>query len=224
MPAAKSWLGENRPAWLGAATNGRAPAQAERVCRLDGVQFAYRAGLPVVDDVDLELHRGEIVVLVGANGTGKTTIAKLAAGLLTPDSGTVDLRGRAGMLLQDPTRYAIRERADEEVAVGVHGDRGRAREALGALGLGGMEDRHPRDLSSGERERLALASVLVIDPDLLVLDEPTRGVDPQRKAELAELLHAGSERRATLVVTHDEDFARAVADRSVLLGQEPVLV
>jgi energy-coupling factor transport system ATP-binding protein len=87
-----------------------------------------------------------------------------------------------------------------------------------------MEGRHPRDLSSGERERLALASVLVIDPDLLVLDEPTRGVDPQRKAELAELLHAGSERRATLVVTHDEDFARAVADRSVLLGQEAVLV
>ena len=224
LPAAKDWLGKNRPAWLGAATNGRTAARSEPVCRLDGVQFAYRAGLPVVDNVDLELHRGEIVTLAGANGTGKTTIAKLAAGLLVPDSGTAELRGRAGMLMQDPTRYCIRERADEEVAVGVHGDRARAGNALVALGLGGMEDRHPRDLSSGERERLALASVLVIDPDLLVLDEPTRGVDPQRKAELAELLHAGSERRATLVVTHDEDFALAVADRSVLFGQEAVLV
>ena len=128
------------------------------------------------------------------------------------------------MLLQDPTRYCIRERADDEVAVGVQGDRRRARDALRALGLGGMEGRHPRDLSSGERERLALASVLVIEPDLLVLDEPTRGVDPQRKAELAELLHAGAECRATLLVTHDEDFAHVVADRSIMLGQEAVLV
>ena len=224
VSAAKDWLGENRPIWLGASSNGRLAVQAEPVCRLDGVQFAYRAGLPVVENVDLELCRGEIVALAGANGTGKTTIAKLAAGLLAPDSGTAELRGRAGMLLQDPTRYSIRERADEEVAVGVQGDRARARSTLGALGLAGLEGRHPRDLSSGERERLALASVLVIDPDLLVLDEPTRGVDPQRKAELAELLHAGAEHRATLLVTHDEDFAHAVADRSVKLGQEPVLV
>ena len=223
VSVAKDWLGENRPIWLGAAMNGRVAVQAEPVCRFAGVQFAYRPGLPVVENVDLELCRGEIVALAGANGTGKTTIAKLAAGLLAPDSGTAELRGRAGMLLQDPTRYSIRERADEEVAVGVQGDRARARNALRALGLAGMEGRHPRDLSSGERERLALASVLVIDPDLLVLDEPTRGVDPHRKAELAELLHAGAGRRATLLVTHDEDFAHAVADRSIMLGQEAVL-
>jgi energy-coupling factor transporter ATP-binding protein EcfA2 len=222
--AAEDWLGKNQPFWLRESTNGRAAVQGELVCRLDNVQFAYTAGLPVVDDVNLELHRGEIVSLAGANGTGKTTIAKLAAGLLAPDSGTARLSGRAAMLLQDPTRYCIRERADEEVAVGVHGDRARARDALGALGLAGMEGRHPRDLSSGERERLALASVLVTEPDLLVLDEPTRGVDPHRKAELAELLHTGAERRATLVITHDEDFARAVADRSILLGRDAVRV
>jgi energy-coupling factor transport system ATP-binding protein len=224
LPAATDWLGQHRPLWLGASHNGRSAAQGEPVCRLAGVGFSYHAGLPVVEGVDLELRRGEIVALAGANGTGKTTIAKLAAGLLTPDSGTVQLKGRAAMLLQDPSRYCIRERADEEVAVGVHGDRTRANAALAALGLAGLESRHPRDLSSGERERLALASVLVIEPDLLVLDEPTRGVDPQRKAELADLLHAGSERRATLVVTHDEDFARAVADQSIVLGQEAVLV
>jgi energy-coupling factor transporter ATP-binding protein EcfA2 len=223
VSVAREWLGENRPIWLGPSANGRVAVQAEPVCRLADVQFAYRAGLPVVENLDLELCRGEIVALAGANGTGKTTIAKLAAGLLTPDSGTAELRGRAGMLLQDPTRYSIRERADEEVAVGVQGDRARARNALGALGLAGMEGRHPRDLSSGERERLALASVLVIDPDLLVLDEPTRGVDPQRKAELAELLHSDAGRRATLLVTHDEDFAHAVADRSIMLGREAVL-
>ena len=224
VPAAEDWLAENHPVWLRESTNGRAAMPRERVCHLDNVQFAYTAGLPVVDGVDLELHRGEIVALAGANGTGKTTIAKLAAGLLKPDAGTALLHGRAAMLLQDPTRYCIRERTDEEVALGVQGDRARADDALASLGLAGMEGRHPRDLSSGERERLALASVLVIEPDLLVLDEPTRGVDPQRKAELAELLHAGSEHRATLVVTHDEDFARGVADRSILLGQGAVHV
>jgi energy-coupling factor transport system ATP-binding protein len=221
---AENWLGQNRPVWLGASDIGRAATPGEPVCRLQGVQFAYRAGLPVVDGLDLELRRGEIVALGGANGTGKTTIAKLAAGLLAPDAGTVERRGRAGMLLQDPSRYCIRERVDEEAAVGVGGDRGRTLGALAALGLAGMEGRHPRDLSTGERERLALASVLVIDPDLLVLDEPTRGVDPQRKGELAELLHSGSERRATLVVTHDEEFARIVADRSITLGREALVV
>jgi len=80
------------------------------------------------------------------------------------------------------------------------------------------ERRHPRDLSSGERERLALAAVLVADPQILILDEPTRGVDPPRKAELAELLHRDAARRATLVVTHDLVFAGEVADREVALG------
>ena len=103
------------------------------MCRLEGVRFAYSAGLPVVDGVDLELRRGEIVALGGANGTGKTTIAKLAAGLLKPDAGTAELRGRAAMLLQDPSRYCIRERADEEVAIGVHGDRRRALERSGEV-------------------------------------------------------------------------------------------
>jgi energy-coupling factor transport system ATP-binding protein len=224
VPAAEEWLGQNRPIWLGAGGNGRAATRGEVVCRLEGVQFAYCPGLPVVDGVDLELRRGEVVALRGANGTGKTTIAKLAAGLLKPDAGTAEVRGRAAMLLQDPSRYCIRERVDEEVAVGVQGDRDRALAALAGVGLTGTESRHPRDLSTGERERLALASVLVTEPDVLVLDEPTRGVDPQRKAELAELLRAGSGRRATLVVTHDEEFARIVADRSITLGLEAALV
>jgi energy-coupling factor transport system ATP-binding protein len=86
---------------------------------------------------------------------------------------------------------------------------------LAAVGLAGLEARHPRDLSSGERERLALAAVLVTEPDVLILDEPTRGVDPERKAELAALLEAGRDLRTTLVVTHDQVFAADVADRTI---------
>ena len=122
------------------------------------------------------------------------------------------------MLLQDPGRYLVRERVDEEVALG--SDLVRARAALAAVGLAGSEARHPRDLSTGERERLALATVLVAEPDVLVLDEPTRGVDPERKHELAALLRAQAAGRATLVVTNDRAFARAVADREVSIVPE----
>jgi energy-coupling factor transport system ATP-binding protein len=220
----ETWLREHRPSWLGQETNGSSAAGGGSVCRLDRVGFSYGAGSVVLNGLGLELGRGEIVVLSGPNGSGKTTAAKLAAGLLVPTSGRVERTGRAAMLLQDPSRYTVRERVDEEVALGVHGDMRRVGATLEAVGLGGRESRHPRDLSSGERERLALASVLAVEPDLLVLDEPTRGVDPPRKRELAQLLRSQADRRATLVVTHDEEFADAVADRTLALGREAILV
>jgi energy-coupling factor transporter ATP-binding protein EcfA2 len=92
-----------------------------------------------------------------------------------------------------------------------------ARVTLARLGLAQHEERHPRDLSSGERERLALATVLATEPEFLVLDEPTRGVDPERKQELARLLRADAPTRGTLVVTHDLPWAAEVADRVVEL-------
>jgi energy-coupling factor transport system ATP-binding protein len=187
----------------------------EPVCVLERVSFAYEPATPVVEDFGFELGRGEIVALLGPNGSGKTTLAKLAAGLLEPQAGSVARAGRACYLSQDPGRYLVEERADEEVALAVGGDLRRARRALAKLGLEAYAGRHPRDLSSGERERLAVAAVLVAEPDLLVLDEPTRGVDPQRKAELAELLRSEAAARATLVVTNDHVFAGAVADRVV---------
>ncbi|MFL5923878.1 MAG: ABC transporter ATP-binding protein [Gaiellaceae bacterium] len=191
-----------------------AEPSGEAVCTLEGVSFAYDA-VPVVQDASLRVGRGEIVALVGPNGSSKTTLAKLAAGLLEPAAGRVERSGRACYLSQDPGRYLVRERADEEVALAVGGDLARARHALASVGLVGFDERHPRDLSSGERERLALAAVLVAEPDLLVLDEPTRGVDPPRKDELAALLRAQAPGRATLVVTNDLVFAAEVADRHV---------
>jgi energy-coupling factor transport system ATP-binding protein len=219
---ARNWLAEHRPAFVSAGSR-RPPQLASRgeiVARLADVSFAYEDSLLVLDHVRLELRRGEVVALVGPNGCGKTTLAKVATGLLEPLAGRVERLGRATYLSQDPGRYVLRERAEEEVAVGVGGDSGIALRALAAVGLLGCEHRHPRDLSSGERERLALAAVLAPDPDLLVLDEPTRGVDPERKLELAALLRAGAHRRATLVVTHDRPFAAALADRTVALATE----
>jgi len=202
---ALAWLAEHRPLYL--------PHEPDLVCALRGVRFAYGDRV-VLDGASLEVRRGEIVALVGPNGVGKTTLARIAAGLLSPDSGSAT-RARAAYLAQDPGRHLVTERVLDEVALGA--DVGRARAALAELGLAGDEDRHPRDLSSGERERLALAAVLATSPEILVLDEPTRGVDPERKAELARLLRSEAPQRGTLVVTHDLPWAAEVADRIVEL-------
>jgi energy-coupling factor transport system ATP-binding protein len=193
-----------------------ASGEGDVLCRLADVTFAYESQ-PVLDGASLTLRRGEVVALTGPNGAGKTTLAKIAAGLLEPLSGTVEKEGRCCYLSQDPGRYLVKERAEDEAALAVGGDRDRARRALAEVGLAGFEDRHPRDVSSGERERLALASVLVAEPHVLILDEPTRGVDPPRKAELAAQLRRDAGQRATLIVTHDLVFAGDVADRGIAL-------
>ncbi len=207
---ALAWLAANRPLYL--------PHASDVVASVRGVQFAYGDRL-VLDGASLEVRRGEIVALTGPNGAGKTTLARLAAGLAEPAAGIVE-HGRAAMLTQDPGRHLVTERVLDEVALGLDGrsDReARARRALADVGLEEFEERHPRDLSAGERERLALAAVLATEPDLLVLDEPTRGVDPERKASLARLLRSQAPGRGTLVVTHDLPFAAEVADRVVTL-------
>jgi energy-coupling factor transporter ATP-binding protein EcfA2 len=219
---ALAWLAAERPRYLPDGDDSAPPALlGDVVGRLEDVCFAYRPDRPVLDGVSLELRRGEVVVLEGPNGSGKTTLAKIAAGLLEADRGTVEQRGRAGYLSQDPGRYLVRERVVDEVALAVGGDRVRARHALSRVGLDWAKGRHPRDLSSGERERLGLAAVAVSEPDLLLLDEPTRGIDPDRKAALAAwLFEYASADRAVLVATHDRTFP---AHRRVSLATEAVV-
>lgn len=219
---ALAWLEEHRPGYLGHAPGPRPTPRGRALARLEEVSFAYRAGVPVLERVSLELCRGEVVALEGRNGSGKTTLAKIAAGLLEPAAGVVVRAGRAGYLLQDPGRYLVCECVLDEVALAVGGDKRLAREALRVVGLEWACDRHPRDLSSGERERLGLAAVTVAKPELLVLDEPTRGIDPDRKAQLAEWLVAyAADDRAVLVATHDRSFP---AHRRVSLDRERELL
>jgi energy-coupling factor transport system ATP-binding protein len=214
-----SWLAEHRPAYVpGAWADDVALAPlspgAPVVAAARSASFAYGRS-PVLRAVDLEVRRGEIVAIAGPNGAGKTTLARMLAGLLEPASGRIERTGRAGYLGQDPGRHLVCDRAVDEVALSVGGDRERALAALAAAGLAWSADRHPRDLSSGERERLALAAVAVAAPDLLVLDEPTRGVDPERKLALARSLASLARRgHAVAVVTHDPDFP---AHRRVVL-------
>jgi energy-coupling factor transport system ATP-binding protein len=202
---ALEWLAEHRPLYL--------PHAPDVVAQVSGVRFSYGDRV-VLENASIEVRRGEIVALVGPNGVGKTTLAQIAAGLLEPEQGEAT-RQRAAYLAQDPGRHLVTERVVDEVALGA--DEDRARTMLAKLGLAAQAERHPRDLSAGERERLALAAVLATDPDFLVLDEPTRGVDPERKVELAKLLRSEAGARGTLVVTHDLPWAAEVADRIVEL-------
>ena len=215
------WLAAHRPRYAPGAPECAPPqpsADSLSVLDLTGVSYAYSPGVLVLDEIDLEVRRGEVVVLEGPNGSGKTTLAKIIAGLLEPDSGRIERAGRVGLLLQDPGRYLVRESVLEEAALAVGGDRTRARAALSRVGLDAHGERHPRDLSSGERERLGLAAVAVAEPDLLILDEPTRGIDPDRKAAIAEWLEDyASGGRAVLVATHDRSFP---AHRRVSLSRE----
>jgi energy-coupling factor transport system ATP-binding protein len=174
---------------------------------------------------------GTITAVVGENGAGKTTLARVACGLADPDRGSVCRAGRAGYVGQNPAHYLIHDSVRDEVAfgprnVGLHGadlDR-RVGETLDRLSLTRLAGRHPKDLSSGEQQRVAIAAVASMQPAALVLDEPTRGLDTRRKEALGELLArlaaAGS---AVVLITHDIDFAAEIAGAVTVVARGRVL-
>ena len=174
-----------------------------------------------LDGVSTGFGAGRVTALIGENGAGKTTLARVACGLLDLDRGRLQPAARrAGYVGQDPAHYLVHDTVADEVAYAlrnlgvpaVERER-RVGATLAELGLTPFRARHPRDLSSGERQRLAIASVVVMEPDLLVLDEPTRGVDGLRKLRLVELVRGlAAQGTAVVVVTHDMDFAAEAAD------------
>jgi len=174
-----------------------------------------------LDGISTGFESGRVTALIGENGAGKTTLARVVCRLVELDRGQVrTAAGRGGYVGQDPAHYLTHDTVTDEVSYALRNlgvsepERGRrVRETLAQLGLEPFCDRHPRDLSSGERQRLAIASVAVMEPELLVLDEPTRGVDGRRKLALVELVRAmAAQGTAVVVVTHDMDFAAEAAD------------
>jgi energy-coupling factor transport system ATP-binding protein len=195
---------------------GRGRRKAALAVTLRGVWCEIPRGPAILRGVDLAIHPGERIALMGRNGAGKSTLLRHAADLLIPTRGRIERLGRVALLLQNPNDYFLHERVREELSG----------EALERAGLGGLAERNPRDLSGGERQRLALA--IVADggelPVALALDEPTRGMDREAKAELAEELHRrAGEGQAVIVATHDPEFAAACADRTILLADGRVI-
>jgi len=215
-------------------------AQADRPTLVaQGLSVAYD-GKPVLRDVSLALYPGQVTALLGRNGTGKSTLLKALVGLVPHQDGSVWLSGRetSGMavadvcrevayLPQDPNALLFAETVLDELHITLrnHGvtvaEVDTAPEALlEDLGLVHKVMAYPRDLSVGERQRAALAAVLVTQPSTVLLDEPTRGLDYDAKGRLLVLIHRWrAERRAVLLVTHDVELVAEAADRVVILDE-----
>ncbi len=212
----------------------------EVIVRTEAVRFSYERGREVLQGVDVELRSGEVLVLVGPNASGKTTLARHLNGLLRPDSGRVlidgldisgrpvsDLAHRVALLTQNPGDYLFERSVEAELLLTAQyrgltdeGTEAEMAKVTRQLGLEPFMDRFSWDLSAGQRQRVALGALLVGAPDVLVLDEPTRGMDGAHKAGLAgmarELADAG---KAVVVITHDSEFAARAADRYAVLEE-----
>jgi cobalt/nickel transport system ATP-binding protein len=196
-----------------------------------GLRFRYPNGVTGLDGVDLAVAVGERVAVLGPNGAGKTTLMLHLNGLLRGD-GELDvagirdarqLRAAVGLVFQDPDDQLFMPTVGEDVAfgplnLGVPHDEVRERvdAALAAVRMEHVAGRAPHQLSLGQRRRVAIATVLAMQPRLLVLDEPSANLDPRARRELLEVLDAID--RTMLVVTHDLPFAARLCERAVILS------
>ncbi|MBC7279413.1 ABC transporter ATP-binding protein [Nocardioides sp.] len=200
-----------------------------------GLAFAYPDGHQALFGVDLHVHRGERVALLGPNGAGKTTLVLHLNGIHLAGAGSVtvsglpvtkanikEIRRRVGIVFQDPDDQLFMGTVREDVAFGPAnlGLRGEAldakvTEALTKVGMEEFADRPPHHLSFGQRRRVAVATVLAMDPEILVLDEPSSNLDPASRRELADILRDLDV--TVLMVTHDLPYALELCGRSVIL-------
>jgi energy-coupling factor transport system ATP-binding protein len=204
-----------QPATHPIARPGRSP-RGNLAWSLNGVTAGF-ATCVVLDQVDAAGHQGEVVALSGPNGGGKTTMLRVIAGALTTMAGKVERRpGRIAYLPQNPTALLHRPTLRDEVTMTLDraGESDPPEVILTQLGLTEVAGRYPRDLSTGERQRAALAAVLPGRPALVLLDEPTRGMDDAARDALIKLIsHLRDNGSAIVLATHDAELRHALADR-----------
>ena len=209
---------------------------------LTGIHYSWPERPALLSGIDLQIKAGDKLVLMGANGTGKSTLLKLLAGLVFAESGTHtrggvditrpqfrnkawtrDFRANTGLLFQNPDAMLFNPTVRDEIAFGPRRlgwpDADARTEALAStLGLAALLDKAPFALSGGEKQKVALAAVLVLEPALLLLDEPAANLDPRTTGWLAEYL---LDTESTVVVsTHSQDFAAEFGERCVILGAD----
>ncbi len=208
---------------------------------LEGVSYRYPDGHAALSGVDLRMAPGEVVALLGPNGAGKTTLALHLNGILEPTRGrvlvdgiavgrgtTAEIRRRVGIVFQDPDDQLFMPSVREDVAFGPANlglsateIETRVEEALGAVDMLEFADRAPHHLSFGQRRRVAVATVLSMEPSILVLDEPSSNLDPASRRELATIIRRLD--LTVLMVTHDLPYALELCPRSVILDQGSVV-
>lgn len=205
-----------------------------KVLEVAGLTFAYEDGTPALRDVNLVMEEGEKVAVIGPNGAGKSTLLHAVAGFRMPFQGTVKVMGellaersadtvrrRIGLLFQDPDDQIFMPTVEEDVAFGplnlsLGSIEDRVAKALRSTSIEDLAKRKPHRLSHGMKKRVAIAGVLAMEPDLLLLDEPTAGLDPRSRSGLVELLR--NMKKTMLIATHDLEAAAEIVDRVVLLN------
>lgn len=202
------------------------PPPGEPVGGVRGLVVAYD-GVPALRGVDLDVHRGEVVAVMGRNGAGKSTLLSALAGAGTPVSGTVNTVGRVGLIPQEPGDLLWAQSVATECVDAdrdAHAPPGTTRALLADLAPDVLDDHHPRDLSEGQRLCLVLSVVLAASPSLLALDEPTRGLDYATKRRLVAILaRLAGDGHGVLVATHDVELVAEVADRLVILADGDIV-
>lgn len=212
------------------------PAElADRWVEVRHLHFRYPDGTEALRGIDLRVARGEKVALVGPNGAGKSTLMLHLNGILLPSHGSVEVAGirvdrstlrrvraEVGLVFQDPDDQLFSPTVFEDVAFGplhmglpVEEIHERVERALAAVGMAGFEDRMPHRLSLGQRKRVALATVLSMDPSVLAFDEPSAGLDPRGRRELIGLLRELPQ--TLLVSSHDMRLVAEVFPRTVVV-------
>ena len=173
----------------------------EKIAGLKNVSYKN-----VLTDISLELKKGEVSVLVGNNGVGKTTLAKLLCKTIKPDNGEVNINGLPFYIMQDPDFQLFGTSVYNELA-----------ETLKYLGLYDYKDKHPFDLSGGQKQRLQIGMAMLCDKPLIIFDEPTSGLDIVSMKKVAKETVRLKENAAVLVISHDYEFIRNVANRIIYL-------
>ena len=201
-------------------TKNPAP-DTELVVSAQELWFKYEQDAPdVVKGLSLELHKSEFLALLGGNGTGKTTSVKLLAGLKKAYRGELSITGRVGLLPQNPQALFVKPTVREdllEILPKAERKSERLSQVVSLCKLQDLLDRHPYDLSGGEQQRAALAKILLLNPDILLLDEPTKGLDAEFKQTFGQILRTlQASGVAILMVSHDIEFCAKYADSCAL--------
>lgn len=213
---------------------------------INGLRFSYPNGETVLEDIDLTIRSGEMVALLGENGAGKTTLLKHLIGLLEQDEGTIRFKGKAvtgknmqkvrraiGFVFQNPDDQLFNPTIREDVAFGPlnmgldeKDVAKRVRKALRTVELDHRIERAPHELSFGEKKLACLAGILAMDPDVLVLDEPTSNLDPRSRKRVVSLLRKLNKEqgRTILFCTHNVNIVPELAERVVVLHKGRIIL
>ncbi|MBI4769450.1 MAG: ATP-binding cassette domain-containing protein [Chloroflexi bacterium] len=214
------------------------------VISIENVTFAYRAGVPVLHEVNLTFAAGEFTAIIGNNGSGKTTLMKLVLGLLRPGEGQVtvggiDTRGarvsdmarRIGFIFQDPNDQLFANTVEEEILFGLRNlglseaeIKQRVEETVALFGLGEIRAEFPRFLARGDKQKVCIAAIVAMRPQILLLDEPTTGQDHRDSRQIMELAQTLNGQGITvLLVTHDMPNVAQYSRRVVLMNDGRVM-